>query len=142
MDIVLVVLRVLIAVALYAFLGVILWVLLREGRTALAAHQSATLARLDGNGAPAPGARAYTLTAQVPAWVGRDPNCAICVKSDFASLRHACFEWRADKQTWWIEDNASRNGTEVNGEKVMRCELASGDIITIGGTQFKFTIDG
>ncbi len=142
MDTVLIILRVLIALALYAFLGTILWTLLREGRgrDSSALHQTAMLTRLDGNGPH--GARAYTLSASTPAWVGRDPNCAICVNSEFASVRHARIEWRTDKQAWWVEDNASRNGTEVNGERVMRCELANGDMVAIGGAQFKFTISG
>ena len=164
MDIALAVLRVLIAVALYAFLGVLLWALLREGRGSPATAQVAMLTRLDAGGtasvlsgmpSSAPegaltsaspitspgvtgGVRTYTLSARATAWVGRDPNCTICVSNEFASQHHARIEWRADKKAWWIEDNNSRNGTEVNGEKVMRCELSVGDVVTIAGARFRF----
>jgi hypothetical protein len=142
MDILLFALRVLIALALYAFLGMILWMLLREGRTLSIPHQTALLLRLDPSGEPiqSPGAR-YTLSAHSPTWIGRDPNCAICVSSEFASSRHACVEWHTDQRAWWIKDNASRNGTTVNGERVMRSELENGDIIAIAGTQFRLAID-
>jgi pSer/pThr/pTyr-binding forkhead associated (FHA) protein len=50
-------------------------------------------------------------------------------------------EWHVDQRAWWIKDNASRNGTTVNGERVMRSELENGDIIAIAGTQFRLTID-
>ena len=148
MDIILFALRVLIALALYAFLGVMLWTLLRENRAPAAPHQSATLTRLDANGAQSAGASAgasgkarYTLVSHGPTWIGRDPNCTICVNSEFASSRHARVEWRVDKRAWWIEDNDSRNGTTVNGERVMRSELVNGDIINIAGAQFRLTID-
>jgi hypothetical protein len=142
MDILLFVLRVLIALALYAFLGAMLWLLVREARSAPAPQQSAALLRLDlgGEPIPSPGAR-YPLPAHGPTWIGRDPNCAICVNSEFASARHACVEWHADQRTWWIKDNDSRNGTCINGERVMRSELQNGDIIAVAGTQFKLTIE-
>jgi pSer/pThr/pTyr-binding forkhead associated (FHA) protein len=142
MDILLFALRVLIALALYAFLGAMLSALLREHRVSSAPHHAATLIRLDLNAEPiqSPGAR-YTLSARAPTWIGRDPNCAICVNSEFASAQHACVEWHTDQRAWWIKDNASRNGTTVNGERVMRSELANGDIIAVAGTQFRLTID-
>jgi pSer/pThr/pTyr-binding forkhead associated (FHA) protein len=87
-----------------------------------------------------PGAR-YSLSANAPTWIGRDPNCAVCVNSEFASARHARVEWHADQRAWWVKDNDSRNGTTVNGERIMRSELANGDIIAIAGAQFRLTID-
>ncbi|HEY3341291.1 MAG TPA: FHA domain-containing protein [Anaerolineae bacterium] len=142
MDILLFTLRVLIALALYAFLGVLLWTLLREHRLSSTPHQSAALLRLDLSGEPiqSPGAR-YTLSARAPTWIGRDPNCAICVNSEFASAQHACVEWHTDQRAWWIKDNTSRNGITVNGERVMRSELADGDTIAVAGTQFRLTMD-
>jgi hypothetical protein len=142
MDILLLALRVCIALALYAFLGALFWLLLREGRTSSPPHPMAALLRLDPDGAPiqSPGAR-YSLSANAPTWIGRDPNCAVCVNSEFASARHARVEWHADQRAWWVKDNDSRNGTTVNGERIMRSELANGDIIAIAGAQFRLTID-
>jgi pSer/pThr/pTyr-binding forkhead associated (FHA) protein len=131
-------LRVLIVVALYAFLGVVLWVLLRE-RSQLAAPQPA--AQLITLGADGADGKSIELIAQSPTWLGRDPNCAARVNTEFASSRHAWIEWRSAKQVWWLEDNASRNGTLVNGERVMRCELRPGDVVDIGGARFRFEVE-
>ena len=140
MDIVLFILRILIVIALYAFLGVVLYVLLREqrpGRMGLAVP--ASLLRLDADGKPAQGAGAsYQLALHTHTWIGRDPNCAVRVDNEFVSVRHARLEWRADRQAWWIEDNFSRNGTIVNDERVMQCEIGDEDTITIGGVTFRF----
>jgi pSer/pThr/pTyr-binding forkhead associated (FHA) protein len=146
MDIVLFILRILIVVALYTFLGVVLFVLLREQRPGQALPpQPAILTRLDANGESAQGASAgasYQLALHGPTWIGRDPNCAVRVDNELVSLRHARLEWRADKQAWWIEDNSSRNGTVVNDERVMQCEIDDQDTITIGHVTFRFQSDG
>jgi predicted component of type VI protein secretion system len=135
MDIVLFVLRILIALALYAFVGVILLVLLREQRPAQAsAPSAASIARLGAD------STRYTLARNGPTWIGRDPNCAIRINNEFVSARHARVEWQADKRAWWIDDNASRNGTRVNSQPVMRCELRAGDIIIIGGVELRFEL--
>jgi predicted component of type VI protein secretion system len=138
MDIVLFALRILFALALYAFLGVVLWALLREHRDANAQPTPAALVRSQDDGTPSQGAGShFTLNPHAPTWIGRDPNCAIHVNSERASTRHARVDWRADTQAWWIEDSASRNGTLVNGERVMKAQLSSGDVIEIGGVQFR-----
>jgi hypothetical protein len=140
-DIVLFVLRVLIAIALYAFLGVVLMVLVREQRPAgLQPSVAAALVRMGADGVPIQGSAAnYPLAPHSPTWIGRDPNCAIRVNNEFVSLRHARVEWREDKQAWWIEDNDSRNGTILNDERIMRGELQDGDVVIIGGVAFRFT---
>ena len=141
MDILLFALRILFALALYAFLGVVLWALLREHRDAHTQPAPAALARMEQDGARSQRAGShFTLSTQAPTWIGRDPNCAIHVNSERASTRHARVDWRADTQAWWIEDSASRNGTLVNGERVMKAQLSSGDVIEIGGVQFRVEI--
>lgn len=141
MDILLFVLRILIVVALYAFLGIMLWILLREQRASSARTVAAALARLEADGTPSQGAGArFTLNPHAPTWIGRDPNCAIRVNSERASARHARVDWRAEAAAWWIEDNDSRNGTLVNDERVMSAQLSAGDVIAIGGAQFRFEV--
>ena len=133
----------LIAVALYAFLGVVLLVLLREQRPAGQGQSDAALVRLGTDGSPLQGSgSSYPLALHSPTWIGRDPNCAIRINNEFVSQRHAKVEWREDKRAWWVEDNDSRNGTTLNGERVMRGELKDDDIIVIGGVQFRFAMDG
>ncbi|MCS7060305.1 MAG: FHA domain-containing protein [Anaerolineae bacterium] len=126
-------LRILMVIALYAFFGLIMWVLLREGRSVQSPIPPARLiAQQDHVGA------AYAV--QHNTWIGRDPNCAVCVNDDFVSARHARLVWDAAGRTWWIEDNASRNGTWVNDERVVRCALSCGDIIRVGDVRFRFEV--
>jgi pSer/pThr/pTyr-binding forkhead associated (FHA) protein len=137
-EIVLFGLRILLVIALYAFLGVVLWVLLREARQStaptVAAFAAARLVQVLDSGIAG---REYTV--QSAAWIGRDPNCLVRVEDEFASARHAQVLWRAEDQAWWVEDNLSRNGTFVNDERVTSITLKDGDVIRVGRARFKFT---
>lgn len=135
-DLVLFALRLLAALLLLAFLGVVLLALLRDGRPAAPA--------------PAPPARLVPLPAppreggggrelRSPAWVGRNPNCAICLDDAFVSARHARIEWRVVEQTWWVEDNLSRNGTWLNGVRVSQAAFRMGDELRFGDVAFRVT---
>ncbi|BCX05438.1 MAG: FHA domain-containing protein [Candidatus Roseilinea sp.] len=141
MDVVLFALRMLIVVALYAFLGALLWALLRERTSAPspAAPTSRLMQLPDDTSGPVP-ERRYAIHAV--AWIGRDPNCLVHADDEFASARHAQVLWRAEDQAWWIEDNLSRNGTFVNDQRVMRSRLKDGDVIRVGRVRFKFELDG
>ena len=56
-----------------------------------------------------------------------------------ASRRHA--ELRLNQQGIWIvTDLSSMNGTLVNGVSVASHPLYPGDIVTIGKTDFEFTL--
>ena len=127
------VLRVLIVVALYGFLGLTLWALLRERHPAQAHIPPARLVRQDEAGKPANGQALKTTV-----WIGRDPNCAVRVSDEFVSARHARINWDTETNAWWIEDNSSRNGTWVNEERVIRCALSNGDLIRVGDAHFRF----
>ncbi len=141
MDGVLFALRMLLVVALYAFLGALLWALLREcDSTSAPAAPTSRLTRLPGDEAESTSERCYAIRSA--AWIGRDPNCLVHADDEFASARHAQVLWRAEDQAWWIEDNLSRNGTFVNGQPVMRSRLKDGDVIRVGRMQFKFESDG
>ncbi|PJF47454.1 MAG: FHA domain-containing protein [Chloroflexi bacterium] len=137
MDGVLFALRILIVVALYAFLGALLWTLLQERNSAPAPPvPTSWLQRLTGNEADSASGHCYAI--RWAAWIGRDPNCLVHTDDEFASARHAQVLWRAEDQAWWIEDNLSRNGTFVNDRPVMRSRLKDGDVIRVGHMQFKF----
>jgi pSer/pThr/pTyr-binding forkhead associated (FHA) protein len=78
------------------------------------------------------GARAYRVDAE--AWIGRDPNCLICLPDTVISARHARLFWSAG--AWRIEDAGSRNGTRVNGQTLAQAaELSAGDVIEIGSAR-------
>ncbi len=137
-SIALFVLRILVAVALYAFLGVLLWVLLRDRPSSPAKPASCRLTLLLGD----EDGRTYDI--QSAAWIGRDPNCLVRADDDFASVRHAQVLWRAEdgpSGAWWLEDNLSRNGTFVNEQRVTRAQLKDGDVIRVGRVRFRFEVN-
>jgi hypothetical protein len=142
MDVVLFALRILIVVALYAFLGILLWALLREQASAGSADvpTSCLVALADDDASSRPNGRRYAIRSA--AWIGRDPNCLVHADDEFASARHAQVLWRAEDQAWWIEDNLSRNGTFVNDQRVVRAMLRNGDVIRVGRARFRFEADG
>ncbi|MGQ9813976.1 MAG: FHA domain-containing protein [Candidatus Roseilinea sp.] len=132
-EVILLILRILIVAVLYAFLGLILWLLVRERHSPQTPVPLARLTPLLTDGAPA---SAHILRSAV--WIGRDPNCAVRVSDEYASARHARLAWDPATGAWWIEDNASRTGTWVNEERVLRCALGAGDIIRVGEVRFRF----
>lgn len=148
MDIVLFLLRILIVVALYAFLGVLLWALLREQSPEAQAFSPAARLTpvmndaLDENATGDRDRQHHSYSILSAAWIGRDPNCLVRADDEFASARHAQVLWRAEDGAWWIEDNLSRNGTFVNEQRVTRAMLKDGDVIRVGRAKFRFKSNG
>ena len=71
--------------------------------------------------------------------LGRDRSCTIMVNDINASGQHA--ELRFEPQgVWVITDLGSTNGTLVNGQPVSRMGLREGDRVTLGITDFIFTL--
>ena len=62
--------------------------------------------------------------------IGRHPACDLVVADPSVSRRHAQLTYRDG--AWVLQDLASTNGTVVNGERVGRTSLHSGDLVTLG----------
>jgi len=109
-------LRVLLAVSLYAFLGWALFTIWRELHTQgtlLAARKIPGISlniQLDNQ---APLQRYFT---QPEILLGRDSRCDIPLPDDTVSVRHARLSFHHGQ--WWLEDLGSTNGTHLNKEKV------------------------
>jgi len=71
--------------------------------------------------------------------LGRSRECDIQVDDANVSRRHA--ELRQEGSTYWIVDLDSTNGIEVNGKRVKRGKLESGDTFTVGSTEISFTTE-
>jgi pSer/pThr/pTyr-binding forkhead associated (FHA) protein len=124
------ILRVLLALALYAFLALALWMLWQDiKRTGLA---------ISGRIGPSirlqihTGRRAlYQNFAQVEVTLGRDPECDLPLADRSLSARHARLKFRRGQ--WWLEDLKSANGTRLNHHRLSRpTVLAVGDEIKCG----------
>ena len=68
--------------------------------------------------------------------IGRSRDCDIQLADANVSRRHA--ELRQEGASYWIVDLGSTNGLEVNGKRVKRAKLRSGDTITLGSTELTF----
>jgi uncharacterized iron-regulated membrane protein len=138
-EVVLLILRLVGAGLLLAFLGTIAWLIYQDMR--VTAQSVAQQSRQQGI------LRVLTLDGQIPEGdlsfplmpvtsLGRASTNTIVLKDSFASGEHALIT-RRDGQ-WWIEDLHSRNGTQVNEVALTETAvIASGDIIAIGETRLK-----
>ncbi|WP_444995057.1 FHA domain-containing protein [Aliikangiella sp. IMCC44359] len=70
--------------------------------------------------------------------IGREKNADITVPLSFVSRQHAKIALRKDKL--YIEDMNSSNGTYVNGDRVISCELRNGDELRFD--EFIFNVIG
>jgi len=105
----------------------------------------------------------YPITAE-PLVIGRGPECSIVVRDERTSRRHARV-FLKDREIQAgdlhglgtaagagtlalrgreviVEDLKSRNGTRVNGEKVLSRVLVPGDVLRIGREHFVYLVPG
>ncbi len=128
-EIVLLGLRVLMAAALYAFLGLALWVLWRDlGQAPRPAEESIPPLRLTVSLEGETLNRQFALPEVV---IGRSPQSQCHLPSNTVSARHARLFFRQGH--WWIEDLGSTNGTFLNADPLTRATIVvSGDKIRCG----------
>ena len=75
----------------------------------------------------------FVLTSSVV--LGRAAGCDLQVDDDSVSRRHAFL--RVERDAVWVEDQASRNGTWVNGVQITEpTRLVHGDKISVGTCEF------
>ncbi len=110
-------LRVLLAVALYAFLAALLRALLRERPAEIPSHAPTAWLMPTGDSMPVNG---HCYAIRSGAWIGRDPQCAICVNDESVGECHACITWDEEAQAWYIEDDLSESGRSSTGQRISR----------------------
>ncbi|HUT33517.1 MAG TPA: ATP-binding protein [Planctomycetota bacterium] len=71
--------------------------------------------------------------------IGRGPDNELSFSDGAMSGLHARIVRQGN--AWVLEDNASRNGTFVNNDRVSRRTLRDGDVVTVGRMQFLFRAD-
>jgi pSer/pThr/pTyr-binding forkhead associated (FHA) protein len=127
-------LRLLLAIALYGFLGWAVYTLWREVQRqsySLAARRTPGISLSVRRGRAAPIMRHFS---QPEIILGRDPGCDIPLKDETVSTRHAQLSYHHGQ--WWLDDLASTNGTRLNKSPVkIATVLTSGDEIQCGKTR-------
>ncbi len=69
--------------------------------------------------------------------VGRSPECDIVINESFVSQKHLIIWFEGGE--WYLEDLGSRNGTTINGKRILNeVILDPEDVISIGGLNFVF----
>jgi hypothetical protein len=139
LEYLLLILRLLSAALLLAFLALIAWLIYQDLRVtaALLSDRQRHHGYLRILAAASPllqaGAR-YPLRAVTT--IGRAPSNTIVIDDHYASAEHALISLRG--RHWWLEDLGSRNGTLLNDAPLDGAAVISaGDIITIGDAHFK-----
>ncbi|MGZ9221419.1 MAG: FHA domain-containing protein [Anaerolineales bacterium] len=134
------ILRLILAVALYAFLGWALWTLLQELK------QQGD--KLSGQKKPAitlqiqldQGQESVRRFLQPEIMIGRDPNCDLAMMDEALSAHHARLTHHHGQ--WWLEDLNSTNGTFLNREKLTTpAVLITGDKVKCGNTVFGIQVE-
>jgi len=134
-------LRLLLAISLYAFLGwafFSLWRDIKQQGNVLAARKIPPISLLIDRGLPGRQVRHFILPEVT---IGRDPTCECPVDDDAISGRHARLSYHQNQ--WWLEDLNSANGIRLNREKLaMPTVVMSDDEFICGETHFTISLAG
>ncbi len=128
------ILRLLLALALYAFIGLIFITILRQYRSQFCCStpQSNTALQLTSIDQPE---KVTHKINQSEVLVGRDPNCKIHIQNDTVSSQHVRIYYHDNN--WWIVDLNSTNGTFLNEEMISHpCVITENDEVRIGQVKF------
>ena len=134
------ILRIALAIALYAFLGRILltlWQELKQQGEFLSSQKK-------------PGIHIHALMEsgrdiqhrfiQSEVTIGRDPNCDFPIIDEAISAHHARISYHHSQ--WWLEDLGSTNGTFIGKNQVtVPTVLITSDQFKCGGTTFTILVD-
>jgi pSer/pThr/pTyr-binding forkhead associated (FHA) protein len=133
-------LRIILAVALYAFLGWALWNLLSEFKQQgdkLATQKKPAISltiKMD------QGQDSVRQFLQPEIMIGRDTKCDLSVTDEALSAHHARLAYHHGQ--WWLEDLNSTNGTFLNREKLTTpAVVITGDHFKCGNTVFSIQVE-
>jgi pSer/pThr/pTyr-binding forkhead associated (FHA) protein len=133
-------LRFVLAIALYAFLGWALWNLLRELK-----QQGDKLATQKKPGITLyiksdQGKESERQFSQPQIMIGRDTKCDLSMADEALSAHHARLTYHHGQ--WWLEDLNSTNGTFLNREKLTTpAVVITGDHFKCGNTVFGIQVE-
>jgi len=134
------ILRLLLAAALYAFLGWALWTLFQEfkqqgDKLAVQKKPAITLyIKIER------GQENVRRFLQAEIMIGRDPNCDLAIMDEALSAHHARLAHHHGQ--WWLEDLNSTNGTFLNHERLTTSAVViTGDQFKCGNTVFGIQVE-
>ena len=132
-------LRLILAIALYSFLGwalLTLWQELKQQANRLSIQKQPGITIETKLGQDKVSQSHFT---QNEVMIGRDSNCDLAVRDEALSARHARIIFHHGQ--WWLEDLNSTNGTFLNREKLaVPAVVITGDEFKCGNTFFNIRI--
>jgi pSer/pThr/pTyr-binding forkhead associated (FHA) protein len=130
--IILLVVRIFIAVGLYAFLGWAFWTLYQD---LISQSRTLSLEALPKLSLQVPDEPTPRIYQQLEINIGRDASCHLCLADSTVSGHHARILFRQGQ--WWLEDLNSTNGTYLNHTRLTEpVVLTVGDEIRCGQVHF------
>jgi hypothetical protein len=140
LEVILLILRIAIVLALYGFLGILLLYIRRDilavsEHVEETQHAAAALVVIECEDVPLEVGSRFDLQPMTS--IGRGPTNTISLPDTFASTEHARIALRRGQ--WWLNDQNSRNGTLLNDVLITgTVVLSSGDVIGIGRVRMRF----
>jgi hypothetical protein len=139
-DVLLFVLRILSAVLLMLFIGIVAWLMYQDLQLTRAVledrrrhHGRIRATRMDTEDH---NDRQLVFPLSPVTSIGRASTNSIVLEDDYVSNEHALLLLRG--QQWWLEDLDSRNGTLLNGVRLTEATVVGpGDVIVIGTMQLR-----
>jgi len=142
MEIAFLVLRILLATVLYAFLVwalYLLWSWLRQQSQTMEAAPVPGLSLRLLQEDSAPEAEKIFNFSRKEVIIGRQPGSDVRLDDGTISARHARLAYHHAQ--WWLEDLHSKNGTFLNQERVLSATvLTTGDALRCGGVEMEIAI--
>ena len=142
LSILIFILRLISALILLGFLGMIIWLMLKDLQAISENPDGTRQSRgfltvvSSKSESPTEGTR-YSLVPLTT--LGRSAGNTIIIDDEYSSNEHAVITW-VDQQ-WWLEDLGSSNGTLVNDLPINSATvITSGDLITVGQTQLQLQL--
>lgn len=133
-------LRLVLAIALYCFLGwalLTLWQELKQQADRLSIQKIPAITLEVKVGQKMVSQNHFS---QAEVTIGRDTHCDLAVMDEALSAHHARLTFHHGQ--WWLEDLNSRNGTFLNHEKlIVPAVVITGDEFKCGNTVFNIRID-
>jgi len=138
-EIVVLVFRILLVLALYSFLGWIFYLIftdLQATNSKIISRRIPKITITHENESDNP------LSFEEPEiTIGRDKNCDIEIHDDTVSSLHARLSYHHNQ--WWVEDLQSTNGTFLNDERVFTSiVMISGDELRLGNARLMVNMKG
>ena len=133
-------LRILAALALYAFLGWALFLIWRSLNAQAELQKARNIIPINLDETQSSGIKTHSFN-QAEVLIGRDSGCTLRLEDVAVSAYHARLSFHHNH--WWIEDLSSKNGTLLNKEKLRTPTiLMDGDIIQCGNAHLLVQLSG